>query len=626
MNMMLNAKDLVVLAPTLILFVVMVLLSSSSSLATVSDIYCLKTIKDSLEDPYNYLNSSWNFNNNTEGFICKFTGVDCWHPDENRVLNIRLSDMGLKGKFPRGIENCSSLTGLDLSNNKLSGPIPYDISEKLQFVTSLDLSSNSFSGEIPVSIANCTYLNVLKLDHNQLTGAIPLQLGQLNRIKTFSASNNLLSGQVPLFSSSSVATTESYANNLGLCGGPLRACQGAAKKSHVGIIAAAAVGGITFTAIIVGIVLYYFSRGVVIKKKEDDPEGNQWAKSMKGTKAIKVSMFEKSVSKMRLSDLMKATDNFNKSNIIGTGRTGTMYKALLPDGCPLMVKRLQDSQRSEKEFVSEMNTLGSVKHRNLVPMMGFCMAKKERLLVYKYMENGRLYDQLHGTEPEATSMDWPLRLKIGIQAARGLAWLHHNCNPRIIHRNISSKCILLDKDMEPKLSDFGLARLMNPVDTHLSTFVNGEFGDLGYVAPEYARTLVATPKGDVYSFGVVLLELVTSEKPTHVANAPESFRGSLVEWITDLSSNSLVQTAIDRRFLGKGFDNELSQFLKVACNCVLPTAKERPTMFEVYQLLRAIGERYHFTADDEIMMLSDNSDVNFPDELIVAAQETMKVH
>lgn len=626
MNMMLNAKDLVVLAPTLILFVVMVLLSSSSSLATVSDIYCLKTIKDSLEDPYNYLNSSWNFNNNTEGFICKFTGVDCWHPDENRVLNIRLSDMGLKGKFPRGIENCSSLTGLDLSNNKLSGPIPNDISEKLQFVTSLDLSSNSFSGEIPVSIANCTYLNVLKLDHNQLTGAIPLQLGQLNRIKTFSASNNLLSGQVPLFSSSSVATTESYANNLGLCGGPLRACQGAAKKSHVGIIAAAAVGGITFTAIIVGIVLYYFSRGVVIKKKEDDPEGNQWAKSMKGTKAIKVSMFEKSVSKMRLSDLMKATDNFNKSNIIGTGRTGTMYKALLPDGCPLMVKRLQDSQRSEKEFVSEMNTLGSVKHRNLVPMMGFCMAKKERLLVYKYMENGRLYDQLHGTEPEATSMDWPLRLKIGIQAARGLAWLHHNCNPRIIHRNISSKCILLDKDMEPKLSDFGLARLMNPVDTHLSTFVNGEFGDLGYVAPEYARTLVATPKGDVYSFGVVLLELVTSEKPTHVANAPESFRGSLVEWITDLSSNSLVQTAIDRRFLGKGFDNELSQFLKVACNCVLPTAKERPTMFEVYQLLRAIGERYHFTTDDEIMMLSDNSDVNFPDELIVAAQETMKVH
>ena len=336
-------------------------------------------------------------------------------------------------------------------------------------------------------------------------------------------------------------------------------------------------------------------------------------------------MFEKSVSKMKLSDLMKATDNFSKNNIIGMGRTGTLYKALLPDGCSLMVKRLQDSQRLEKEFVSEMNTLGNVKHGNLVPLMGFCMAKKERLLVYKYMENGTLYDQLHDTEPEARSMDWPLRLKIAIGAAKGLAWLHHNCNPRIIHRNISSKCILLDKDFEPKLSDFGLARLMNPIDTHLSTFVNGEFGDLGYVAPEYPRTLVATPKGDVYSFGVVLLELITGETPTHVASAPENFKGSLVEWITDLSTTSLVQNAIDKSLLGKGFDNELTQFLKVACNCVSPTAKQRPTMFEVYQLLRAIGERYHFTTDDDILMPTDTSDANFPDELIVA-QETIQVH
>lgn len=328
-------------------------------------------------------------------------------------------------------------------------------------------------------------------------------------------------------------------------------------------------------------------------------------------------MFEKSVSKMRLRDLMKATNDFSKNNIIGAGRTGTMYKAMLSDGCSLMVKRLQGSQHLEKEFMSEMNTLGSVKHRNLVPLLGFCVAKKERLLVYKYMENGTLYDKLHPVETEARNMDWPLRLKIAICAARGLAWLHHNCNPRIIHRNISSKCILLDEDFEPKLSDFGLARLMNPIDTHLSTFVNGEFGDLGYVAPEYPRTLVATPKGDVYSFGVVLLELITGEKPTHVANASESFKGSLAEWVTQLSGNFLY-TAIDKSLLGNGFDAELNQFLRVACKCVGPTAKERPTMFEVFQLLRAIGERYHFTTDDEIMLPSDTGDTDFPDELIVA--------
>lgn len=329
-------------------------------------------------------------------------------------------------------------------------------------------------------------------------------------------------------------------------------------------------------------------------------------------------MFKKSVSKMRLSDLMKATDNFSNKNIIGTGRTGTMYLGLLPDGCSLMVKRLLDSRHLEKEFVSEMNILGCIEHQNLVPLLGFCMAKKERLLVYKYMENGTLYDKLHPVEPEVKSLEWPLRLKAAIGAARGLAYLHHSCNPRILHRNISSKCILLDREFEPKLSDFGLARLMNPIDTHLSTFVNGEFGDLGYVAPEYPRTLVATPKGDVYSFGVVLLELITGEKPTHLANAPESFKGSLAEWIEHLSDNSAVQTAIDKSLVGNGFDGELNQFLRVACNCVVPTPKKRPTMFEVYQLLRAIGERYQFTADDDTMLLSNTDDAEFQDELIVA--------
>lgn len=332
-------------------------------------------------------------------------------------------------------------------------------------------------------------------------------------------------------------------------------------------------------------------------------------------------MFEKSVSKIRLSDLMKATNSFTKDNIIGTGRTGTMYKAVLPDSTNLMVKRLQDSQRLEKEFVSEMNTLGNVKHRNLVPLLGFCVAKKERFLVYKFMENGTLYDKLHPEEPEVCNMDWPLRLRIAIASAKGLAWMHHNCNPRIIHRNISSKCILLDGDFEPKLSDFGLARLMNPIDTHLSTFVNGEFGDLGYVAPEYPRTLVATPKGDVYSFGVVLLELVTGEKPTHLVNVPENFKGSLGEWITQLSENSLLETAIDKSLLGQGYEKELNQFLRVASNCVLPTAKERPTMFEVYQLLRAIGERDNFTTEDLPPLPQSTGDADVPDELIVAQEE-----
>ncbi|XP_074310638.1 probably inactive leucine-rich repeat receptor-like protein kinase At5g48380 [Silene latifolia] len=599
-----------------------VILGDYGIAGTQTDVNCLKKLRESVTDPNGYLNGTWDFGNKTEGSICKFIGIECWHPEESRVLNIKLSDMGLKGGFPLGIEECTSMTGLDLSGNDFTGPIPSNISKVIPFVTTLDLSDNSFSGTIPESLADCIYLNDISLDHNQLSGQIPLELGDLGRIKSFNVANNNLTGQIPHFSAN--IPVDNYANNPGLCGLPLKECT-VSSKSHTGIIAGGAAGGFTLVIVVAGIAFFYISRMKVIRKKLEDPEGNRWTKTLKGVKAVKVSMFEKSASKMKLDDLMKATNNFSNNNIINSGRTGAMYKAVMPDGTFLAVKRLQDSQRTEKEFLSEMNTLGSVRHQNLVPLLGYCLAKKEKFLVYRYMANGNLYNQLHPSDPEAFTpemMEWPTRLKIAIGAAKGLAWMHHNCNPRILHRNISSKCILLDEDFDPRLSDFGLARLMNPIDTHLSTFVNGEFGDLGYVAPEYARTLVATPKGDVFSFGTVLLELITGEKATQVSNAPETFKGNLVDWISQLSENSDLHSAIDKRLLEKGVDNELFQFLKIACNCVTPMPKERPSMFEVYQLLRAIGEKYHFTADDEIMIPTETSDANFPDELIVSRNDS----
>ncbi|XP_006662858.1 probably inactive leucine-rich repeat receptor-like protein kinase At5g48380 [Oryza brachyantha] len=584
-----------------------------SCYGTLNDINCLKRLKESV-DPNNKLD--WTFGNTTEGAICSFNGVECWHPNENKILSLRLGSMGLKGSFPDGLENCSSMTSLDLSSNSLSGPIPADISKKLPFITNLDLSYNSFSGDIPESLSNCTYLNTVNLQNNKLTGTIPGQLGILSRLTQFNVANNQLSGPIP--SSFGKFSSSSFANQ-DLCGKPLSNDCTTTSSSRTGVIIGSAVAGAVIMFIIVGVILFIFLRKMPAKKKEKDVEENKWAKNIKGAKGAKVSMFEKSVAKMKLNDLMKATGDFTKENIIGTGRSGTMYKATLPDGSFLAIKRLQDTQHSESQFASEMSTLGNVRQRNLVPLLGYCIAKKERLLVYKYMPKGSLYDQLHQQTGEKKSLEWPLRLKIAIGAAKGLAWLHHSCNPRILHRNISSKCILLDDDYDPNISDFGLARLMNPIDTHLSTFVNGEFGDLGYVAPEYARTLVATPKGDVYSFGVVLLELVTGEEPTQVKNAPENFKGSLVDWITYLSNNSILQDAVDKSLIGKDYDAELLQFMKVACSCVLSAHKERPTMFEVYQLMRAIGEKYHFSAaDDELTMQPQTAEAQQLDELIVA--------
>ncbi|PQM33480.1 putative inactive leucine-rich repeat receptor-like protein kinase [Prunus yedoensis var. nudiflora] len=215
----------------------LLLLSCSFSFGVESDINCLKSIKASPEDTSGYLNSSWDFNNNTEGFICNFLGIECWHPNESKVLNIKLSNLGLKGQFPRGVENCTSLTGLDLSRNRLSGDLPHDIDRILTFVTSLDLSSNSFSGPIPAKLFNCSYMNVLKLDNNQFSGNIPAEANQLTRLRTFSVANNLLSGQVPPFSENNASiTADSYANNPGLCGYPLKPCPSISQKKSFNVV------------------------------------------------------------------------------------------------------------------------------------------------------------------------------------------------------------------------------------------------------------------------------------------------------------------------------------------------------------------------------------------------------
>ncbi|XP_028765431.1 inactive LRR receptor-like serine/threonine-protein kinase BIR2 [Neltuma alba] len=230
---------------------------------TATDIFCLKSIKDSLADPYGHLKSSWDFRNNTEGFICRFTGVQCWKPDENRVISLKLSNTGLKGQFLRAIQNCSSLQGLDLSINQISGTIPEDIDHLLPYLVSLNLSSNDFSGPIPVGLANCSYLNFLSLDRNRLGGKIPEQFSRSLRLGTFTVTNNLLKGPVPYLEN---ITADSYANNSGLCGGPLPACGTKRERNAAIIIAGAAFGG----AILGSGVAFFLYRSLTTKKSQRD--------------------------------------------------------------------------------------------------------------------------------------------------------------------------------------------------------------------------------------------------------------------------------------------------------------------------------------------------------------------
>lgn len=281
-----------VVVDCLVVGFMVLLFSNGFASATETDMSCLRSIKTSLQDPRNSL-MSWDFSNGTEGVICKFNGIMCWHPDENRVLSITLSALGLKGQFPSGVKNCTSLTGLDLSNNQLSGPIPTDIGTVVGFATTLDLSSNDFTGPIPKSLANCSYLNVLNLDHNQLSGEIPPELGLLGRLTKFSVAHNLLTGPVPQFVNLT-NRADMYANNAGLCGGPsMNPCSSSSSKPHTAAIAGAAVGGVTIAAVGVGIGMFFYYRSASMKKRmrDDDPEGNKWARNIKGTKGIKASFY-----------------------------------------------------------------------------------------------------------------------------------------------------------------------------------------------------------------------------------------------------------------------------------------------------------------------------------------------
>eukprot|EP00252_Welwitschia_mirabilis_P024635 TRINITY_DN7365_c0_g1_i1.p1 TRINITY_DN7365_c0_g1~~TRINITY_DN7365_c0_g1_i1.p1 ORF type:complete len:624 (-),score=99.10 TRINITY_DN7365_c0_g1_i1:368-2239(-) len=580
------------------------------------DIRCLNTTYHQLKDPDHTL-TTWQFWNTTKGFTCYFVGVQCWHIDDDKVLSLKLPGLNLNGHFPDGLKYCGSMTSLDLSSNNLSGPIPKDLCKWLPFLVVIDLSDNQFTGNIPPEIYNCTYLNTLHLGGNRLTGNVPWEFALLNRLSDLDVSNNELSGQIPVDLGKKFSES-SFDNNPRLCGNPLRECS-SGQSTPFGAVIGGALAGL-FVVSVLGFAIYWWFIRVDPKKLAEMRDENKWAKRIKALKSVQVSMFEKPIKKIRLSDLMAATNDFSPENIIATGRAGTVYKATLADGSVLAIKRLRNTAQTDKEFKAEMNSLGKLKHRNLVPFLGFCIAAQEKLLVYKHMANGTLHDRLHKVPEGEMPLDWPKRLRIGIGAARGFAWLHHSCNPRVLHRNISSASILLDDDYEPRITDFGLARLMNPVDTHLSTMINGDFGELGYVAPEYMRTLVATLKGDVYSFGVFLLELVTGMPAIHTGHDESGFKGNLVDRITELSNNGRVEDAIDKSLQGQGHDSELLLFLRVACNCVLSGPRERPSMYEVYQLLRAIGEKYDFSDENDEILIVSSGDDDYVDELIVARE------
>ncbi|BAT78308.1 hypothetical protein LR48_Vigan561s004900 [Vigna angularis] len=285
-------------------------------------------------------------------------------------------------------------------------------------------------------------------------------------------------------------------------------------------------------------------------------------------------------------EILVATNCFSESNLLGEGGFGYVYKGVLPCGKQIAVKQLKSgSQQGEREFQAEVETISRVHHKHLVELAGYCVSGAERMLVYEFVPNNTLEFHLHGEG--SIFLGWTTRIKIALGSAKGLAYLHEG-NPAIIHRDIKASNILLDFNFEPKVSDFGLAKVL-PNDSHISHLTTRVMGTFGYVAPEYASSGKLTDKSDVYSYGVMLLELITGRPPITAAGSRIE---SLVDWARPLLARALQEENFDNLVdprLQKNCDaDEMVRMVTCAAACVRHSSKLRPRMSQIVGALEGV--------------------------------------
>ncbi|XP_059455944.1 probable serine/threonine-protein kinase At1g01540 [Corylus avellana] len=284
-----------------------------------------------------------------------------------------------------------------------------------------------------------------------------------------------------------------------------------------------------------------------------------------------------------LRELEAATNGLCEENVIGEGGYGIVYSGLLPDGTRVAVKNLLNNRgQAEKEFKVEVETIGRVRHKNLVRLLGYCVEGAYRMLVYEYVDNGNLDQWLQGDVGNVSPLTWDIRMNIILGTAKGLAYLHEGLEPKVVHRDVKSSNILLDRQWNAKVSDFGLAKLLCSEMSYVTTRVMGTFG---YVAPEYACTGMLNEKSDVYSFGILIMEIISGRSPVDYSRPQGEV--NLVDWLKNMVGNRKSEEVVDPKLPEMPASKALKRVLLVALRCVDPDATKRPKMGHVIHMLEA---------------------------------------
>ncbi|ESR59329.1 hypothetical protein CICLE_v10017807mg [Citrus x clementina] len=479
------------------------------------------------------------------------------------LVHLDLGNNNLIGPIPSTLGRLTNLKCLDLSFNQFNNSIPNELSQ-LTKIFHLDLSSNKLSGKIPLEVASMKNLTWLDISNNKTEGSIPGELTELSRLDCLSLSANKLSGPVP-FSNKQLSSMyiERLSPNKGLCGNfsALPSCDTTKPATLFVEI---------FLPLAVVPPVIVLACLLAVKRKYKKPK-----LKAKATNSMDVFSIWNYDGRIVYEDLIEATEGFDIKYCVGTGGYGSVYKAQLPNGKVFALKKLHTSETEEltfiKSFRNEAQVLSQVLHRDIVKLYGFCLHRKCMFLIYEYMEGGSLFCNLHNDD-EAVELDWAQRVNIVKAIAHALAYLHHDCSPSIIHRDISSNNILLNSKLEAFVADFGTARLLY-ADSSNQTLLAGTYG---YIAPELAYTMAMTEKCDVYSFGVVTLEVLMGKHPRDLLSSLSS----------SSDPKSMLIDVLDQR-LPPPVDQKVIQdillFSTISFACLQSNPKSRPTMQSVSQ-------------------------------------------